>query len=137
MRIAFYLLLLIVVAPFGNTGELPLIAVTGPTVIAFFPPVKDQALAKKYDMNVTLDDFQFYASKAREPLKKADVDFQEVYSNSFQVQDGKKLVMFQLKKVKIGYYFVSPGMKPIVEYGVMNEADLFECVHKYFGIVVK
>jgi hypothetical protein len=137
MRIAFYLLLFIVVAPSGNTDELQLIVITRPTVIAFCAPAKDEMLTKDFDTNATLDDFQFHASKAREPLKKADVDFHEVYTNSFRVQDGKKLVMFQPKKSQVRYYFVSPGMKPIVEYGVMTEADLFECVHKHFGIIVK
>ena len=115
MRIEFISLLLILVTLPGNTAEQPLIVITGPTVIAFFPPINNEMLAKDFDTNTTLDDFQFYASKAREPLKKAFVDFQEVYAHSFRVRDGKKQIIFQPKNTNIGYYFISPGMESVVE----------------------
>jgi hypothetical protein len=137
MRIALILLLLILVASPGNTTEQPIIEIKGPTVIAFFMPLNDETLTDDFDTNVALDDFKFYASKARESLKKAAIDFKEVNSKSFRVRDGMKEIVFQSKEANFGYYFISPGMKAVVKYGVMTEVDLFECAHQYFGIVVQ
>jgi hypothetical protein len=115
----------------------PPIEIDRPTVIAFFPPFSADELAKDFDLNAALDDFQFYANKAREPLLKAGVNMHEVYAHEFQIRLGKDIVTVHPKKPGIGYYFVAPGKKPIVEYGVETDSDLLAAVQKHLGISVK
>jgi hypothetical protein len=111
----------------------PHIVVRGPTIIAFFPPVEQPELEKDFDTNAALDDFQFYAAKVREPLSKSAIAFHEVYARSFRVTTGTRSIVFRPDKVEAGYYFVAPGKKPRIEYGVMTDADLLQVAREYFA----
>ena len=117
-------------------AEEPLLVVTRPTVIAFFPPVTEKMLAEDPDTNEALADFQVYAERVREPLLKAGVEFQEVYARAFRIRIGNRVRVFRPGKVEIGYYFVSPTKKAAVEYGVETDFDLFVGVQKHLGITV-
>ncbi len=118
-------------------GEEPPIAITCPTVIAFFPPFTPEELAKDFDLNAALDDFRFYANQARAPLSKAGVNMHEVYVHEFRIQLGKRVVTVRPKKPGIGYCFVAPGKEPRIEYGVETDGDLFGNVQKHLGISIK
>jgi len=98
-------------------------------VIAFF----DTQGGRGFDTEVVLDDFQFYAAQVREKLKKAGVSFEQVYSRDFRVEVGKKRRTFRAVKM-VGYFFAAPGKKPLIEYGVMTDADLMQLVRDHFGI---
>jgi hypothetical protein len=113
------------------------LVVSGPTVIAFFPPVTQAELNKDSDTNETLADFQFCAKNVREPLHNAGIDFQEVYALSFRVQIGAKITTFRPGKVNVGYYFIAPNRKPRVEYGVMTDVDLQKIANEYFRLSLK
>ena len=108
-----------------------------PTVIAFFPPVTEEGLAKDPDTNEALADFQVYAYRTRERLKNSGVEFHEVYVHSFRIRQGRNLVTFRPNKVPVGYYFVAPEKKPNVEYGVETDEDVVANIQKYFGIAIK
>lgn len=41
--------------------------------------------------------------------------------------------MFTPTKEKVGYYLISPGKKPRIEYGVMTDTDLLQVAKDYFG----
>jgi hypothetical protein len=112
----------------------PIIVVEGRTVVAFFPPTSNPELEKDPDLNEALADFQVYAKSVREPLKKAGVEFHELYTHSFQVRLGKMVTTFRANKGDVGYYFVAPGKKPRIVYGVMTDADLLQVANEYFGI---
>jgi hypothetical protein len=99
-------------------GEQRTFDVRRPTIVAFFPPVKQAELKTDPDTNEALADFQVYATRVREPLRKAGVDFHEVYTPSFRVRAAGKVTTFRPTEAKVGYYFVAPGKKPRVEYGV-------------------
>jgi hypothetical protein len=75
----------------GSAEKQPVIAVRGPTVVAFFEPVPQAQPDKTPDTNEALADFQFYAKNAREPFRKAGIEFHEVYAHSFQLRAGKRL----------------------------------------------
>lgn len=122
------------VAPAVCAQKTPTVDVAGPTVIAFSPHVTDAEMDKDADLNEALADFQLYAHQAREPLRKLGIHFEELYVKQFRVRDGKKVVLFRPQKVDVGYYFVAPGKKPRIEYGVMTDADMLEIARKYFGI---
>ena len=106
-------------------------------MIAFFPPVTQSELSKNFDTNAALDDFQFYATQVKQPLEKARVDFREVYVHDFRVRLGKTVTTFRPVKVDVGYYFVAPGKKPRIEYGVMTDVDLLQVANEYFGAIQK
>ena len=108
------------------------IAVNGPTVIAFFPPVTDKDLSRDPDTNESLSDFQFYAQRARGDLHDAGIDFQVIYASSFSVKFGTKTKNFHPQKIHVGYYFVAPGKSPRVEYGVTAPADILQVAKEYF-----
>ena len=120
-------------APAEATEKHPLFVVTGRTIVAFFSPVTDAQLQKDPDANEALADFQLYASRVREPLKKAGIDFHVVYAHSFQVRVGEAVTAFRSAKTDVGYYLVVPGKKPHVEYGVMTDTDLLHVADEYFG----
>jgi hypothetical protein len=121
----------------ATAEEQPLVVVRGPTVVAFFKPVTDAEMEKDADTNETLADFQLYASRVREPLGKAGIEFQELYARAFRVRDGGETTTFRPAKVYVGYYFVAPGRKPRIEYGVMTDDGLLQAAHEYFGSSAK
>ena len=110
------------------------VVVRGPTVVAFFEPVTDTVLEKDPDTSEALSDFQLYATQVQGPLKRRGVEFHELYARSFQLKDGGKLVTFRPGKVKVGYYLVAPGKRPLIRYAVMTDMDLLQLTEKYFGI---
>ena len=69
----------------------PVIVVRGPTVVAFFEPVPQAKLEKEPDTNEALADFQLYATSVREPLRKAGIEFHELYAHSFRLRVGNKI----------------------------------------------
>jgi hypothetical protein len=111
----------------------PVVVVQGPTVVAFFGPVPQSKLDKDPDANESLADFQLYATNVRAPLRKAGIEFHELYAHSFQLRDGKRRTTFSPGKVTVGYYLVAPGKKARIEYGVMTDADLLQAANEYFG----
>jgi hypothetical protein len=111
----------------------PVVVVRGPTVVAFFEPVSQVKLEKDPDGNEALADFQFYAARVREPLRKAGIDFHELYAHSFRLRAGNRLTTFRPVKMDVGYYLVKPGKKPLIKYGVMTDVDLFHVANEYFG----
>ena len=114
----------------------PIVVIHIPTIVAFFP-VTQADLKNDPDTNEALADFQFYAANVRKPLHDAGIDFQEIYALSFRVQRGTRTAIFRPGKVKVGYYFVAPGKKPRIEYGVITDTDLLEIAKEYFDLAGK
>ncbi len=108
------------------------IEVKGPTVIAFFRHVTEEELDKDPDTNEALSDFQLYAAQAREPMQRAGIHFEVVSARSFRIRIKKQITDFRSKATDVGYYFIAPGRKPHVEYGVMTDIGLMEIAKKYF-----
>jgi hypothetical protein len=117
-----------------RAAQIPkVVTVSGPTVIAFFPPVTEKDLSQAPDTNESLSDFQFYVQRVRGELHDAGIDFQEIYASSFSLRFGAKTKRFHPRKTQVGYYFVAPGKSPHVEYGVMTDADILQAAKKYFS----
>lgn len=110
-----------------------LIVISRPTVLAFFTPVSDAELKKDPDTNEALADFQVYAARAKGRLHDAGVDFQVIYASSFAVKAGAKTKTFRAK-TGVGYYFVEPGERARVEYGVMTDIDIMQIAGEYFQL---
>ena len=126
------LFLLAGMVPHLLAQKTPTFDVTGPTIIAFFPPVTDAELRKDPDTNEALSDFQYYAGQVREPLAKRGITLKEVYVDAFTVRQGKVTTMFGTKTMKVGYCLATPGKEPYVQIGVLTDADLLQLADKYF-----
>jgi hypothetical protein len=111
----------------------PTIDVTGPTIVAFFPPMSDAELAQSPDTNEALSDFQFYAGQVRQPLAKRGITFKEVYVRRFTIRQGTTTTMFAPANVKVGYCLVAPGKEPLVQLGVMTDTALLRLAEQYFS----
>ncbi len=116
--------------------ETPRFQITRPTILAFFRP-SSHMNDPDTSANDALSDFQIYLSRAGVPLGRAGIEIHQVYARSFQVQDGTTLTSFQTKKIGIGYYLISPGRKPRVEYGLLSDADLVRVAGEYFQMTIK
>jgi hypothetical protein len=121
----------------GAAPKEKLVVVNGPTVVAFFPPVTGAELAKDPDTNESLADFQLYATRVREKLNNAGIEFQVIYASSFAVRCGAKTTTFRPKKTTVGYYFIEPGKSPRVEYGVMTDVDILRVAAEHFQLASK
>ncbi len=108
------------------------IDVRGPTIVAFFPPVPQKELESDQDTNEALADFQYYAGRVRDRLKRAGIRFHELYATSFDVRVGRTRTTFRPAS-EVGYYLAAPNKKPRIEYGVKTDADLLSVAAEYFG----
>jgi hypothetical protein len=126
--------------PAGDTGRAQSNAtfnISRPTVLAFFAPVRPtESKEDAADSNEALADFQLYGREGRKRLEEAGVDYKEVYASRFRVQLGGATSIVRPAK-SVGYYFVAPGKKAHIEYGVLTDTDLLQEVKKYFGDVKK
>lgn len=104
--------------------------------MAFFPPVTDAELQKESGTNEALADFQLYASRVRDQLKKKGIEFHELYTHSFRIRVRNTITTFR-PKTEVGYYFVIPSKRPRIEYGVMTDIDLLQVADQYFGPATK
>jgi hypothetical protein len=105
--------------------------------VAFFEPVSEKVMRKDESKNEVLSDFQLYARQVRGPLLRKGVEFREMYATSFRLQDGDRVSLFRSDKVgnvKVGYYFIAPGKKPRIQYGVMTDADILRMANEYFEL---
>jgi hypothetical protein len=136
VRVGTLCLLAVAFAPATSTAadhHAPVVVVRGPTVVAFFPPVTQKELDGSPDTNEALSDFQLYARQARTALAARGVAFEELYTRSFRVSDGKRVKVFRPGSVRVGYYFAIPGKKSHLEYGVMTSDDLIDTAERYFA----
>lgn len=113
----------------------PVFDIKKPTIVAFFVRGDRADMANSnMDDEESLADFQHSATQVAEPLRKSGIEFRETYSSSFRIRVDKASVVFRPTEIKVGYYFVAPGKKPRVEYGVLTDSDLLKIASQYFGI---
>ncbi len=91
-------------------------------------------MAEDSDTNEALSDFQIYTASVREPLAKRGVDFEVVYTHSFNVRTNRILKTVRPHPVGVGYYLIAPGKEPHIEYGVMTDIGLIQLADHYFGL---
>jgi hypothetical protein len=114
----------------------PSIQLSGPTVIAFCEPITDAQQEKDPNLADVLGDFQLYASRARAPLRKLGIGLQEIYARSFAVLAAGRRTEFH-PRISVGYYFIAPGRKPRIEYGVRVDSEIVQIAREYFGAPAK
>ena len=114
-------------------SKIPILEVKGPTVIAFFRPVTKDQLNKDTDLNESLSDFQHHLRGAKPALENAGITVHAIYAKSFTVKLPASTTTFKPVDANVGYYFIMPGKKPMIQYGVMTDIDLLYVASDYFG----
>lgn len=115
-----------------SAKPIPVFTIHGPTIVAFYPHFSQEKIDKGEGDAAVMDDFGHYAAESNKRLRDAGIDFRAEEARSFKVRVGTKVYFFPGGKIDIGYYFIAPGKKPQVEYGVMTDTDLLEVARKYF-----
>jgi hypothetical protein len=135
-----FILLLVLFLTLTGTGSSqstavppPAFVVSGPAIVAFFPPAPQSDLEASDGANEALSDFQFYADSVIVPLQKAGIRFEQAYSRSFRIRVGSKTKTVRPRKDRAGYYFIAPGRNPHIQYGVMTDEDILDAAQGYFG----
>ena len=129
------LLLTSCVTPASQQPALPVIAVTGPTIVAFFPDVSQNEIDGDFDLDTTLEDFQRSARGIRAFANTNSISFHELYSHAFLIRTRGLTIRFEALADSggIGYYLTAPGMEPLVLYGVHTDSDVASTASGYFG----
>lgn len=122
--------------PSQSVKKTPCFDIVRPTIVAFFAPVTKNGLPDE-EVNESLSDFQFYSRIVKQDLAKAGIDFHVVYAGAFCLGAGANVETFSIAKEGVGYYLVAPGKRPLVEHGVMTDADLLQVADQYFGLTVQ
>ena len=133
MRAARTLVAVLAVTVAASGAGDPVYTIHGPTILAFFAPVKHPETDGDADRELVK--FRALAKQSHEPLERAGIDFQEVYAPVFQVRVGSETATFDSGHMKVGYYFITPGKKARVEYGVAPAPALLEIAKEYFGVL--
>jgi hypothetical protein len=116
--------------------QMPVMAIAKPTVIAFFQQATKADADKDEGENEALSDFNFYAAKAEQRLRKVGIDFRLIDQSSFRVRIGNRVRTFRSGPIEVGYYLIAPGKEPHIEFGVKTDEDLSEVAAKYFGLTI-
>jgi len=107
-------------AAVGATArEQPAFAVRRPTIVAFFPPVTQAELDQDADTNETLADFQLYAPRSQ-TAPRSRRRFLRRLCPVVQIRHRNQITTFRPDDGQEGYYFIAPGKKPRIEYGVCH-----------------
>ena len=111
----------------------PAVQLTGPTIVAFFPPVTQKHVNADLNLGETLGDFQAHLRRAKRRLEASGIKVHELYTRQFQVETVGSARAFRPGKSGIGYYFIRPGAKPRIEYEVMSDVDILDVAAQYSG----
>jgi len=117
----------------GFAQKTPTIDVTGPIILAFFVPVTEAQLRQSPETSESLADFQHYVAQVRPALSTRGIELREVRAERFTIRQGAMTTLYAVKKNGVGYCLASPGKEPLVQFGVLTDADLLKLADKYFG----
>ena len=108
--------------------------ITGPTLISFFLNYTDDGILADGG-NEALYDFGHYLPAAEDKLREAGVQVHAVLKvKSFQVKIGSRWHTFQPRGNDVGYYFIAPGRKPRVEFGIQETEGILDIARNYFRL---
>ncbi len=117
-----------------ESTDKPVVLITGPTLIGFFPMVDQVGVDADQDLAEVLSDFQYHLGGAREHLQKKGVSVYEIYTSEIRIQEAGAVRTFVPANGRgdLGFYLVSPGREPQIMHGVMTDVDLLIAAHRYF-----
>ncbi len=131
---AFVLLMVasvVVVAQPAKAPAVPAFVVKQPMVIAFFSVTPEDL--RDPDTKDSYNDFQRYVTRAKVRLARHGIRVETAIGRSFTVQAGTEKSVFTPVRRQCGYYFIAPGRKPAVGYGVITDDGLLNEAQQYFG----
>ena len=121
--------------PAPLASDIEPVAVTGPTLVAFYPVIDSATADTSADLATVMDDFSFHLADAQDGLRRLgfQVDVRRVDSLVF-AQDGRTVVFRPpADSADIGYYLAAPGKRPLIVYGVRTSLDLIDAARELLG----
>jgi hypothetical protein len=120
-----------------NPHHPQIIAINGPTVVAFFAPDHSTSARSEADSGEAFSDFQLYAEQAGKPLAERGIDLEKIHAGSFKLKIANSVTTFDVRRYGVGYYRIAPGKKPQILQGVMTDSDLLGMAENYLSSVKK
>ena len=118
-------------------SALPVIAISRPTVIAFWKvPVSDSELVADPDLASALDQQQYYWAETRERLTRLGIAALDQPGRRFRMRDheGERVFISPPDSAVVGYLLVAPGEAYRVVYRLHYPDDLIALATKFFGL---
>jgi len=113
--------------PGAHVPDSAWVAVTGPTLVGFFPPVTEAQTAADEELATTLDDFGWHLAEATASLRAQGFAVEARFTDTLWLRAGAERWKFvPPDSARIGYYLVAPGRAPNVRYHVHADAELIE-----------
>jgi len=120
-----------------DTSALPVVTITGPTVIAFWEvPPSDSVLISDPDLASALDEQQYYWADTRTRLTEFGIMALSQPGRRFTVRDGTRERVFAAPRdsAVVGYLLVAPGRDFSAIYRVQYPDNLLAAVRSFFGL---
>src|SRR3954469_18838551 len=122
-------------SPRGAVSDSMAVRITGPTLIAFYPPVRQAQVDSSDDLSEALGDFSFHLSAAQDSLRALGFTIVERPYDSLRVVEGATSREIKLSRdsAQLGYVFIAPGRRDEISYGVMTNMDLINTARRIVG----
>lgn len=120
-----------------DPATLPVVEITGPSVIAFWRvPESDSVLVSEPLLAMALDDHQYYWAGTRDLLAELGVAALDQPGRSFRVRDGggERVFIAEPDSAAVGYLLVGPGTDFFALYRVQYPEELVVAARSFFGI---
>ena len=120
----------------ADRSALPIVTVTGATVIAFWEvPSSNAALVDDPDFASALDEQQYYWAETRDRLAAYGVTPLDQPGRRFRVRDGQTERLFSAPPdgAVIGYLLVEPGKTFAAIYRLQYPDELIAAATSFFG----
>jgi hypothetical protein len=119
----------------GDASALPVVTITGPTVIAFWEvPSSDSVLIADTLLAMALDDQQYYWAGTRGKLVALGIAALDQPGRRFRIRDARAERVFAAPpdSAVVGYLLVAPGGESRVVYRVQYPDDLVAAARAFF-----
>jgi hypothetical protein len=110
-----------------------LVAIDGPTLIAFYPAVTQAQVDSSEELATVFDDFSYHLSSATDSLRALGLTVKERPLGEIRVVEAGRQWQFVPAKdsADFGYLLLAPGRAHRVYYSVMSNSDLVETAHEF------
>ena len=116
-----------------ETTDSMLVAIEGPTLIAFYPAVSQAQVDSSEELATVFDDFSYHLSSASDSLRALGITIESrpIGEIRFAEAGHRRQFLPARDSGEFGYLLVAPGRAQRVFYSVMSNSDLVEAAHEY------
>jgi hypothetical protein len=116
-----------------DTADSMMVAIDGPTLIAFYPAVTQAQVDSSEELATVFDDFSYHLSSASDSLRALGITIKSRPIGEIRfVEAGQRRQFLPARdSAEFGYLLVAPGRAQRVFYSVMSNSDLVQAAHEY------